>query len=201
MHADTTARRSGSSDQPLQRNPVGRMPGSQLVNDLFRPLGHRIDPAEIVALLTEGADKLPALMVKGLEDLRELVGDFVVKNMNTPQPHYGFNAKPVEPVDVSGLEKALWGAHSQLEDLYRTFDPSEASSLAYRGVIVDVKAQLTSFLLQMKTHGLDEGLNALEKPAFLGACISLEAYLGQTIQRAEGIRIEQGSQRPTFPRT
>jgi hypothetical protein len=41
--------------------------------------------------------------------------------MNTPQPHYGFNAKPVAPVDVSGLQKALWGTHTKLEDLYRSF--------------------------------------------------------------------------------
>ena len=44
----------------------------------------------------------------------------------------------------------------------------------------------------MKTNRLDEGLNALEKPAFLGACIALEGYLGQTIQRAAGLRIEGG---------
>lgn len=127
-------------------------------------------------------------MVERLEDLRELVGDFVVKNMNTPQPHFGFNAKPVEPVDVSGLERALWETHNQLEDLYRAFDPTDSPSLAYRSVIVDVKAQLKTFLLHMKTDQLDEGLGTLEKPAFLGACITLESYLGQTVQKAEGVR-------------
>ena len=60
---------------------------------------------------------------------------------------------------------------------------------------MDVQVQLKSFLLQMKTNRLDEGLNALEKPAFLGACIALEGYLGQTIQRAAGLRIEGGVER------
>lgn len=189
MHADTTARRNESTTPEHNRDLAGRMANPGVFKDLFRPLPSRIDPAEIVALLTEGADRLPALMVERLEHLRELVGDFVVRNMNTPQPHYGFNAKPVEPVDVSGLEKELWGTHTKLEDLYRSFDPSEAPSLAYRGVIVDVKAQLKSFLLQMKTNQLDEGLNALEKPAFLGACITLEGYLGHAIQKVEGVRV------------
>ncbi len=122
MLADTTAKRAGAHDQPHQLYSAATIPSRQLLDALFRPLDNQIDPAEIVALLTEGADRLPALMVKGLEDLREIVGDFVVKNMNTPQPHYGFNAKPVAPVDVSGLEKALWGAHTKLEELYRSFD-------------------------------------------------------------------------------
>jgi hypothetical protein len=55
-----------------------------------------------------------------------------------------------------------------------------------------VKVQLKSFLLQMRTNGLDEGLNALEKPAFLGACIVLEGNLGHAIQRTAGLRIEGG---------
>ena len=123
MHADTTTRRAGSHDQPHHLQSAATMPSLQLLDDLFRPLGHHIDPAEIVALLSEGADRLPSVMVRGLDELRELVGDFVVKNMNTPQPHYGFNAKPVAPVDVCGLEKALWGTHTKLEDLYRSFAP------------------------------------------------------------------------------
>lgn len=188
MHADTTARVNGP--EVAEHNRIGLRQGHRphVMTDLFQPLPHRLDPAEIVALLTEGADLLPAQMVKGLEELRELVGDFVVKNMNTPQPHYGFAAKPIEPVNVSALEKALWGAHTQLEGLYRAFDPSEAPSLAYRGVIVDVKSQIKGFLLNMKTNRLDEGLNALEKPAFLGACIGLENYLGHAIQKVEGVR-------------
>ena len=119
--ADTTARRAGSHDQPHHLHSAATIPSRQLLDDLFRPLGHHIDPAEIVALLSEGADRLPSVMVQGLDELWQFVGDFVVKNMNTPQPHYGFNAKPVAPVDVSGLQKALWGTHTKLEDLYRSF--------------------------------------------------------------------------------
>lgn len=44
----------------------------------------------------------------------------------------------------------------------------------------------------MKTKQIDEGLNTLEKPAFLAGCISLENFLGQTIQRVEGVRMEVG---------
>ena len=121
MLADTTARRAGSHDQPHHLHSAATIPSRQLHHDLFRPLGHHIDPADIVALLTEGAGRLPALMEKGLDELWQFVGDFVVKNMNTPQPHYGFNAKPVAPVNVSGLQKALWGTLTKLEDLYRSF--------------------------------------------------------------------------------
>jgi hypothetical protein len=128
-------------------------------------------------------------MVERLEGLREYVGDFVVKNMNTPQPQLGFNTEAVEPITVKELEQELWGSHNKLEELYRSFEPTEQSSLAYRALIVDIKAQLKTFLLNMKTNQLDDGLGAVEKPAFLGACIHLENYVGQTIQKVEGVRV------------
>jgi hypothetical protein len=127
-------------------------------------------------------------MVKVLEGGRTLVGDFVVENMRTPHAHYGFGAKPVPAVDVSHLSTALWKMHNKLEKLYRSFDPSDSPSRAYRGHIVDIQAHVKTFLLNMKTNGLEEGLNALEKPAFLGACISLENYLGHAVQKIEGVR-------------
>lgn len=159
--------------------------------ELRPPTPHRIDPAEIVALLSE-RKSLPKIFVDTLDTLREEVGDFVVNNMHTPQVHYGFNAKPVQPVDVSPLESLVWQTHEKLESLYRSIEPTDPPALAYRSIIIDVKSQLKGFLLDMKTKQIDEGLNTLEKPAFLAGCISLENFLGQTIQRVEGVRMEVG---------
>jgi hypothetical protein len=144
-----------------------------------------------VALLSERRS-LPQLLVETLDRVREEVGDFVVNNMHTPQVHYGFNAKSVQPVDVSPLEHLLWQTHEKLESLYRSLEPTEPSALLYRSIIIDVKSQLKAFLLNMKTKQIDEGLNTLEKPAFLVGCISLENFLGHTVQRVEGVGMGVG---------
>jgi hypothetical protein len=191
MEADIVARRGTSTDSVSNIDPVFQRPKPTAWAELRPPTPHRIDPAEIVALLSERRN-LPKMLVDTLDELREEVGDFVVKNMHTPQVHYGFNSKPVPPVDVSQLEQLVWQAHEKLESVYRSFEPTRAPALAFRSIIIDVRSQLKGFLLDMKTRQIDEGLNAIEKPAFLAGCITLENYLGQTVQRVEGVRIEVG---------
>lgn len=192
METDVVARRGGATATVNEMNQVFRGLKPTVWPDLRPPTPHRIDPAEIVALLSERKN-LPKMLVDTLDNLREEVGDFVVQNMHTPQVHYGFNSKPVQPVDVSPLEQRVWQAHEKLESLYRSLEPTTPSALAYRSVIIDVRAQLKGFLLDMKTKQIDEGLNSIEKPAFLAGCITLENYLGQTVQRVEGVRIEVGA--------
>lgn len=191
MDADIVARRGDTTAPVNQNDPLlGGLKRTRWA-ELRPPIPHRVDPAEIVALLSE-RKHLPKMLVDTVDALREEVGDFVVKNMHTPQVHYGFNSKPVPPVDVAPLERLVWRAHEKLDGIYRSFEPTSAPALAYRSVIIDVRSQLKGFLLDMKTKQIDEGLNSIEKPAFLAGCITLENYLGQTVQRVEGVRIEVG---------
>ena len=191
MEADIVARHGTSTTSGKKLDHVFQGLKPTRWAELRPPTSHHIDPAELVALLSE-IKNLPKMLVDTLDMLREEVGDFVVANMHTPQVHCGFNSKPVQPVDVSQLEQLVWQAHQKLDGLYRSFEPTCTPALAYRSVIIDVRAQLKSFLLDMKTRQIDEGLNAIEKPAFLAGCITLENYLGQTVQRVEGVRIEVG---------
>jgi hypothetical protein len=77
-----------------------------------------------------------------------------------------------------------------LDTLYQSVEPTDPVALAYRSIIIDVRSHLKSFLLELSTKNIDQGLNPLEKPALLASCISLENYLGQTVQRVEGVRLE-----------
>jgi hypothetical protein len=189
MKADAVALRGDRAAPSIGIDQVFRGITTTLLTDVSLPTSRRDDPAELIALLSERRT-LPVSLVDTLDTLREQAGDFVVASLDTPKPTCGFTAKPVEPLDVTELRQLVWRTHDTLDTLYQSFEPTDPVALAYRSIIIDVRSHLKSFLLELSTKNIDQGLNPLEKPAFLASCISLENYLGQTVQRVEGVRLE-----------
>jgi hypothetical protein len=84
----------------------------------------RIDPSEIIALLSERR-AVPQAFVASLDLLREEIGKFIVSNLKTPQMGFGFNAKPSAPVEVTPIQEMVWKTHDKLDALYKNLQPTD----------------------------------------------------------------------------
>lgn len=191
MPVDTVALRGPNRSGDVGIEEVIRGVADTILTDGRFSREPRIDPAEIAALLSERG-VLPQNLVQTIDSLREEIGEFIVSNLNTPQTSFGFNTKPADPIEVGPIEELVWQTHDKLDALYRTLQPTDPVALAYRSLIVDVRAQLKSFLLGLSTKKVDQGLNEFERPAFISECIAFENYLGQTVQSVEGVRMQVG---------
>ena len=196
MKFETVALRGSRAASSSDLEHILKGAATTLATDLRFPLHVVGDSAERVAVLSERRT-LPQSLVGALSYLEGAIGDFVVAHVRTPQPTCGFTTKPVEPVNVSNVEGLVWETHKRLDTIYQSFEPTDHAALSYRSIVVDVRSRLKRFLLEVNMKDTEHGLSALERPAFLADCIALENYLGQIVQKVEGVRLEiEGGEGP-----